>query len=445
MPFFRSAGVADGRRRRAAWSFSRPSCRLRRSRSIGSIRCRRGWRSCSTIRPAAALVGRRAFARRCGARARARSRARWPRSSQRRRGSIASGSGRSRTQVKARTGQKGKALFHPIRIVLTGTRRRAGARSGGARDRSRRRAAGRCRHPEDSRLPRARRSIRACAGACSDLRAHRSTRSRGFAACVFVPSWHRDRVAHADLRHQSGSRSAARGAREGAARQRRAAGALADVVQAAERDGVVVRRVSPAELDRAARGGVHQGVVAEVEDADAFDVADLGRGAPRARRSSSCSTASRIPHNVGAILRTVDAAGADGVVRQSRHAAPLDGAAAKASAGAVAHVKVAEVVNIARALEELKEAGVWTVGLAGDSPKTITITWISRCRQPSSRREGPGCAAWSASGATGWCPSRCRATCQSLNVSVAAGVALFEAVRQRQRSSAGRSRPADNR
>ena len=75
------------------------------------------------------------------------------------------------------------------------------------------------------------------------------------------------------------------------------------------------------------------------------------------------------PHNVGAILRTVDAAGADGVVRQSRHAAPLDGAAAKASAGAVAHVKIAEVVNIARALETLKEAGVWTVGLAGDAPK----------------------------------------------------------------------------
>ena len=75
------------------------------------------------------------------------------------------------------------------------------------------------------------------------------------------------------------------------------------------------------------------------------------------------------PHNVGAILRTVDAAGGDGVVRQSRHAAPLDGAAAKASAGAVAHVKIAEVVNIARALEELKEAGVWTVGLAGDAPK----------------------------------------------------------------------------
>ena len=57
------------------------------------------------------------------------------------------------------------------------------------------------------------------------------------------------------------------------------------------------------------------------------------------------------------------------MIRQSRHAAPLGGATAKASAGAVARVKIAEVVNIAQALEILKEAGVWTVGLAGDSPK----------------------------------------------------------------------------
>ena len=73
------------------------------------------------------------------------------------------------------------------------------------------------------------------------------------------------------------------------------------------------------------------------------------------------------PQNVGAIIRTVDAAGASGVVRQTRRAAPLDGAAAKASAGAVLHVPVADVVNIARAVEELKELGVWTVGLDAES------------------------------------------------------------------------------
>ena len=60
-----------------------------------------------------------------------------------------------------------------------------------------------------------------------------------------------------------------------------------------------------------------------------------------------------------------------GVVRQARHAAALDGVAAKASAGAVAHVRIATVVNIARAIEELKGAGVWTVGLAGDARENL--------------------------------------------------------------------------
>src|SRR5206468_6279010 len=124
----------------------------------------------------------------------------------------------------------------------------------------------------------------------------------------------------------------------------------------------------PADLDRAARGGVHQGIVAELHDARSVGIEDLvtmASGAPLIVVLDGIED----PHNVGAILRTVDAAGADGVVRQSRHAAPLGGAAAKASAGAVTHVRIAEVVNIARALENLKDAGVWTVGLAGEAPK----------------------------------------------------------------------------
>src|SRR5205823_9513427 len=117
-----------------------------------------------------------------------------------------------------------------------------------------------------------------------------------------------------------------------------------------------------------ANGGVHQGVVADVQDARIYSVEDLVSGAAGVPLIVVLDQIED-PHNVGAILRTVDAAGGDGVVRQSRHAARLDGAAAKASAGAVAHVKIAEVVNIARAIEILKDAGVWTVGLAGDAAK----------------------------------------------------------------------------
>ena len=91
-------------------------------------------------------------------------------------------------------------------------------------------------------------------------------------------------------------------------------------------------------------------MVADVADAVSYSVEDLVIGA-KAAPLIVVLDGIEDPHNVGAILRTVDAAGADGVVRQSRHAARLDGAAAKASAGAVAHVKIAEVVNIARALE----------------------------------------------------------------------------------------------
>jgi 23S rRNA (guanosine2251-2'-O)-methyltransferase len=147
----------------------------------------------------------------------------------------------------------------------------------------------------------------------------------------------------------------------------RASGRVTEIVRGAERQGVTVRRVSAAELDRVAHGGVHQGVAADLRDIDGFDVADL---VAAAKRPALIVVLDGIedPHNVGAILRTVDGAGGDGVVRQTRRAAPLDGAAAKASAGAVSHVRIAEVVNVARALEELKEAGVWTVGLAGDAP-----------------------------------------------------------------------------
>ena len=114
------------------------------------------------------------------------------------------------------------------------------------------------------------------------------------------------------------------------------------------------------------------------------------------------------PHNVGAILRTVDAAGAHGVVRQARHAAALDGVAAKASAGAVAHVPIATEVNIARAIEELKDARRLDGGPRRRCAGAHTTPSISRCRRPwSSARRAPGFAGSCGSDATGWCRFRC--------------------------------------
>jgi 23S rRNA (guanosine2251-2'-O)-methyltransferase len=210
----------------------------------------------------------------------------------------------------------------------------------------------------------------------------------------------------------------------------RASGRLDEVIALAARSGAVVRRVPDVELDRAARGGVHQGVIADVREGASVSVEDL---VAKAAGPALIVVLDGIedPHNLGAILRTADAAGAHGVVRQSRHATPLGGATAKASAGAVAHVRIAEVVNIARALEHMKAAGVWTVGLAGDAPQTYDAMDYSLPTALVVGAEGTGLRRLVRERCDWLVSIPMHGHVQSLNVSVAAGVALFEALRQR--------------
>ena len=217
-----------------------------------------------------------------------------------------------------------------------------------------------------------------------------------------------------------------------------------EIVYQANGQKVPIERIDPQALDRLAKGAVHQGVVAEIEDVPSYSVADLvaPRGANRSPLDAP-PTAPLIvvldgiedPHNVGAILRTGDAAGASGVIRQDRHSAALDGVVGKASAGALAHVRIATVVNIARAIEELKEAHVWTIGLAGDATELHTdVDWTL----PSAVVLGA-----EGTGLRRLVRERCDRLVRipmlghvdSLNVSVAAGVVLYEVVRQRRGAS----------
>lgn len=205
---------------------------------------------------------------------------------------------------------------------------------------------------------------------------------------------------------------------------------LSELVRLAERQGIPIRRANVDELARLARHGPHQGVVADVRGADHLSVEDLLAGA-KGPALLVVLDGIEDPHNVGAILRTVDAAGADGVIRQARHAARLDGAAAKASAGAVSHVRIAQVVNIARALESLKAAGVWTIGLAADGPTPYDGVDFKLPSALVLGAEGAGLRRLVRERCDWVVSIPLAGRVQSLNVSVAAGIALFEAVRQR--------------
>jgi 23S rRNA (guanosine2251-2'-O)-methyltransferase len=231
-----------------------------------------------------------------------------------------------------------------------------------------------------------------------------------------------------------GINAVAEALRAGRVRQIRVAGRdddrLRRLLEAAAAAGVAVEHVPRDLLEREARGGRHQGVVADVAALPQATLEDLSRP-ENGRALVVVLDGVEDPQNVGAILRSVDAAGGTGVVRQTRRAARLAGAAAQASAGAVHHVRVADVVNIARALDELKDLGLWIVGLDADSETpyydldlTTPIALVVGAEGYGLRRlvreRCDFVAAIPMAGHVG-----------SLNVSAATAVVLFEAVRQR--------------
>jgi 23S rRNA (guanosine2251-2'-O)-methyltransferase len=218
---------------------------------------------------------------------------------------------------------------------------------------------------------------------------------------------------------------------------------LRRLLEDAEARGVAVRRVPREALERAARGGAHQGILADVTGTPAATLATLSRAA-NGPPLIVVLDGVEDPQNVGAIIRSVDAAGGSGLVRQTRRAAPLEGAAAKASAGAVHHVPVADVVNIARAVEELKTLGVWTVGLDAEGKTPYYELDLTAPTALVVGAEGTGLRRLVRERCDFVAAIPMAGHVSSLNVSVATAIVLFEAVRQRQAKAfrAGSSRPA---
>lgn len=197
---------------------------------------------------------------------------------------------------------------------------------------------------------------------------------------------------------------------------------------------VKVEVVDRERLDRMTDGEAHQGIVAEVKDFEYLGLTELIQKAKSSGRQPLIVLLDGIqdPHNVGAIIRSAHAFGAQGVVIMKDRASQVTGVAVKASAGATAHMNVARVTNLSRAIEELKEAGFWSV--AAD-PEAKEIAWQAKLTGPLAvivGAEGSGVR----KGVLGHADYRVRIPMQgqvgSLNASVSTGVLLYEIARQRQ-------------
>jgi 23S rRNA (guanosine2251-2'-O)-methyltransferase len=170
----------------------------------------------------------------------------------------------------------------------------------------------------------------------------------------------------------------------------------------------------------------HQGVVAEVEALDELWLDGLLHDAPE-RAVLLVLDQVTDPHNVGAILRSAAAFGAIGIVTQDRHSPPESGALAKAASGALERVPWARVVNLARALEEIGEAGFWRIGLTGDAETQLKDALGSPRVALVLGAEGPGLRPNTREHCDALARLPISDAVESLNVSNAAAVALYAA------------------
>jgi len=203
------------------------------------------------------------------------------------------------------------------------------------------------------------------------------------------------------------------------------------VVQSAKARNIPVRFEDRSQLERLAGTREHQGIVALAAAKPAVELEDL-LAARQGQGLLVLLDGIEDPHNLGAIIRTSLAAGAHGVVIPERRAAGLSETVERASAGALAHLPVARVKNLVRAMEEIKEAGYWLVGLDERAEKRYTQVDLKGSVGIVLGGEGEGLHELTRKRCDFLVSLPTTGPVRSLNVSVAAGVMLFEVLRQRQ-------------
>lgn len=209
--------------------------------------------------------------------------------------------------------------------------------------------------------------------------------------------------------------------------------ALAEALEAARAAGIdrpAPEIVDRALMDRFLRGAVHQGVSVEIRPLDAPDLDDIGRAASIAERMVVVVLDQVTdPHNVGAILRSAAAFGAAALIVTDRHAPEVTGVLAKSASGAVEQVPLVRVRNLARALDALGEWGFDRVGLAEEAEATLAQTRFGPLVALVLGGEGEGLRQLTRSHCDRLARLPTAGPVASLNVSNAAAIALYEAVR----------------
>ena len=201
----------------------------------------------------------------------------------------------------------------------------------------------------------------------------------------------------------------------------------------AKANGTVIDEVEPNRLDQITSRGNHQGVAAQTAPYEYVEMGELIEKAKAASEHPVIVVADSItdPHNLGAIIRTAEALGAQGLVIPQRRAVGVTSTVMKVAAGAIENFTVARVVNLTRALEELKEAGFWIYGTAAESSQPIHTVDFAKASVLVIGAEGEGLSLTMQKSCDVLVSIPLQGNTPSLNASVAAGMALYEIYRQR--------------
>ena len=209
--------------------------------------------------------------------------------------------------------------------------------------------------------------------------------------------------------------------------------ALGHIASAARQKGIVVADADKNKLDKMSRTHAHQGVIAVAavrEYVSVEDILQIARDKGEQPLIVVCDELSD-PHNLGAVIRTAECAGAHGVVIPKRRSAGLTAVVAKTSAGAVSHVPVARVANLPSLLKDLKKQGLWIFGTAADGTTSLYDADLKGPAVIVIGSEGDGMSRLVAENCDFLVSIPMKGKLNSLNASAAAAILLYEAVRQR--------------